>query len=53
VPIPNRPFVGNRLWCVSVVDPDGYKLSFNSPTDAPEESVLTEEGEIVHGACPA
>jgi lactoylglutathione lyase len=53
VAISNRPMVGNGLWCVSIVDPDGYKLSFNSPTDAPEESVLTEEGEIVQGTCPA
>jgi len=53
VPIPKRPFVGNRLWCVHVIDPDGYKLWFNSPTDAPEEASLSEAGEIVRGACPA
>ena len=34
-----RPFVGNGLWVTNVVDPDGYKLCFESPTDAPEESV--------------
>jgi catechol 2,3-dioxygenase-like lactoylglutathione lyase family enzyme len=33
-----RPFVGNGLWVTSVVDPDGYHLDFESPTDAPEES---------------
>jgi lactoylglutathione lyase len=33
-----RPFVGNRLWVTEVADPDGYKLFFESPTDAPEES---------------
>ena len=33
-----RPFVGNRLWVTGVTDPDGYKLFFESPTDAPEES---------------
>ena len=33
-----RPFVGNGLWVTSVVDPDGYHLAFESPTDAPEES---------------
>lgn len=33
-----RPFVGNRLWVVPVIDPDGYRLEFSSPTDAPEES---------------
>jgi len=37
-----KPFVGNRVWCVNVIDPDGYKLWFNSPTDAPEESELQE-----------
>jgi catechol 2,3-dioxygenase-like lactoylglutathione lyase family enzyme len=35
-----RPFVGNRMWVTSVVDPDGYRLDFESPTDAPEESVF-------------
>ena len=34
-----RPFVGNGMWVTIVVDPDGYKLDFESPTDAPEESV--------------
>ncbi|MBV9075320.1 MAG: VOC family protein [Acidobacteria bacterium] len=42
VQIAKKPFVGNRLWCVNVIDPDGYKLWFNSPTDAPEESELEE-----------
>jgi len=37
-----RPFVGNRLWVVPVTDPDGYRMEFASPTDAPEESELTE-----------
>jgi len=38
-----RPFVGNRMWVTSVVDPDGYRLDFESPTDAPEESELPDE----------
>ena len=33
-----RPFVGNSMWVTRVVDPDGYDLFFESPTDAPEES---------------
>jgi GNAT superfamily N-acetyltransferase/catechol 2,3-dioxygenase-like lactoylglutathione lyase family enzyme len=33
-----RPFVGNSMWVTRVVDPDGYDLLFESPTDAPEES---------------
>jgi catechol 2,3-dioxygenase-like lactoylglutathione lyase family enzyme len=37
-----RPFVGNRMWVTSLTDPDGYRLFFESPTDAPEETVLPE-----------
>jgi lactoylglutathione lyase len=37
-----RPFVGNGLWVVSVADPDGYRIDFESPPDAPEESELEE-----------
>ncbi|HKV25211.1 MAG TPA: VOC family protein [Candidatus Acidoferrum sp.] len=37
-----RPFVGNRLWVVPLRDPDGYRIEFESPTDAPEESELEE-----------
>jgi lactoylglutathione lyase len=39
---PARPYVGNRLWVTSFVDPDGYRVDFESPTDAPEESVYTD-----------
>ncbi|HKN59269.1 MAG TPA: VOC family protein [Gemmatimonadaceae bacterium] len=38
-----RPFVGNRLWVTRTVDPDGYRLDFESPTDTPEESELPDE----------
>jgi len=37
-----RPFVGNRLWVVPLTDPDGYRIEFSSPTDAPEESECDE-----------
>ncbi len=37
-----RPFVGNGLWVVSVADPDGYRIDFESPTDVAEETVLEE-----------
>ena len=37
-----RPYVGNRLWVVPVTDPDGYRMEFASPTDAPEESEFEE-----------
>jgi lactoylglutathione lyase len=36
---PSIPFVGNGLWVTHLADPDGYPLYFESPTDAPEESV--------------
>ena len=39
-----RPFVGNGAWVTLVSDPDGYALLFESPTDAPEESVFCEDG---------
>lgn len=40
----SRPFVGNGMWVTSVTDPDGYKLDFESVTDVPEETELSEEG---------
>jgi uncharacterized glyoxalase superfamily protein PhnB len=38
-----RPFVGNSMWVTSVIDPDGYRLDFESKTDAPEETVLESD----------
>jgi len=38
-----RPFVGNGYWVVGLVDPDGYRLDFESPTDAPEDCEYAEE----------
>jgi len=38
--IRKRPFVGNRLWVVPVTDPDGYRMEFSSPTNAPEDTEL-------------
>ena len=37
-----RPFVGNGMWVTSMSDPDGYRLYFESVTDAPEETELDE-----------
>ncbi len=37
------PFVGNGLWVVPMMDPDGYRMDFSSPTEAPEESEWEEE----------
>ena len=38
-----RPFVGNGCWVVGLVDPDGYRLEFESRTDAPEHSEYRED----------
>jgi hypothetical protein len=35
---PTKPFVGNGMWVTTLIDPDGYRLDFESYTDAPEES---------------
>jgi lactoylglutathione lyase len=37
-----EPFVGNSMWVTVLSDPDGYKLDFESPTDVPEETKLSE-----------
>ena len=37
-----RPQVGNGMWVTSLADPDGYRIYFESDTDAPEESEYTE-----------
>lgn len=39
---PRTPSVGNAMWVVTFTDPDGYKISFESPTEAPEETKYTE-----------
>ena len=38
----SRPFVGNGMWVTSLLDPDGYKVHFESYTDAPEETEFSE-----------
>ena len=40
----SKPFVGNGMWVTSLSDPDGYKIHFESATDVPEETVLSEDG---------
>jgi lactoylglutathione lyase len=37
-----EPFVGNAMWVTGLTDPDGYRLFFESPTDTPEETKLSE-----------
>lgn len=38
---PAEPFVGNNMWVVSLTDPDGYRLDFESVTEVPEETTYT------------
>ncbi|MEK7475410.1 MAG: VOC family protein [Candidatus Coatesbacteria bacterium] len=38
----DEPFVGNHMWVVGLTDPDGYRIYFESPTDVPEETFLSE-----------
>ncbi|TMI78978.1 MAG: VOC family protein [Bacteroidetes bacterium] len=39
---PSEPFVGNHMWVVSLRDPDGYSLFFESATDVAEETKHSE-----------
>lgn len=36
------PQVGNNMWVTSVTDPDGYRLGFESATDTPEDTKLSD-----------
>lgn len=40
--VAKRPFVGNGMRVVPLVDPDGYEIFFESFTDAAEESEYQE-----------
>lgn len=42
----SRPFVGNGRWVTSVLDPDGYRLEFESVTDVAEDTVLSDTGDF-------
>ncbi|MGB7760097.1 MAG: VOC family protein [Bryobacteraceae bacterium] len=37
-----EPQVGNFAWEVFFADPDGYKINFSSPTDLPDETLLSQ-----------
>jgi lactoylglutathione lyase len=39
---PSEPFVGNSMWVTSLRDPDGYRVEFESPTNVPEDTKLSE-----------
>lgn len=36
-----KPFVGNGMWVITCIDPDGYRLEFESKTDVPEGTEYT------------
>ena len=38
----SEPQVGNGMWVTGLTDPDGYKLFFESQTDTPEDTLLSE-----------
>lgn len=39
----SQPFVGNGMWVTSVIDPDGYRLDFESYTNEPEDTEYSEQ----------
>jgi lactoylglutathione lyase len=38
----SKPVVGNGLWVTYLSDPDGYRIDFESPTDVPEDTELSD-----------
>ena len=40
----SEPEVGNAMWVTSLSDPDGYRIDFESATDVPEDTKLSEVG---------
>ena len=38
----SEPQVGNAMWVTSLTDPDGYRIHFESATETPEETRLSE-----------
>lgn len=39
---PSEPQVGNSMWVTRLLDPDGYRLDFESLTDRAEETKFSE-----------
>lgn len=37
-----KPFVGNGMWVVTICDPDGFRLEFESITDVAEGTELND-----------
>jgi hypothetical protein len=40
----SEPQVGNAMWVTGLIDPDGYRLFFESSTDTPEDTKLSSAG---------
>ena len=40
--VASEPQVGNSMWVTCLHDPDGYRIEFESPTDTPEDTRLSE-----------
>jgi lactoylglutathione lyase len=38
----SEPTVGNGMWCTELRDPDGYRIAFESDTEVPEETKLSD-----------
>jgi lactoylglutathione lyase len=38
----SEPKVGNGMWVTTLADPDGYRLNFESETDTPEDTKLSD-----------
>jgi lactoylglutathione lyase len=38
----SEPEVGNAMWVTFLSDPDGYRIEFESVTDTPEDTKLSE-----------
>lgn len=45
----SRPFVGNGMWVTSLQDPDGYRIEFESVTEAAQETVFFDGAAAVRG----
>jgi len=39
---PQEPFVGNAMWVTPMQDPDGFRVEFESYTDVPEGTLLSQ-----------
>jgi len=39
----SQPEVGNGMWVTGLDDPDGYRIEFQSVTDAAEDSVFEDD----------